>query len=154
MLGNGNGTFKTMSNAQAGQIGSPLVADFNGDGIPDVAGFGDTDPKTGVVSIYLGNGDGTLRQAINSVSDFRYTFPRAAVADFNGDGKADLAVAGFDGFLVLSGRGDGTFDPPVYYEAGASSQSLVAADFNGDGAIDLAIVNTGDMSVDVYLNTL
>ncbi len=153
MLGNGDGTFKPVSNLHPGQTGSLLMGDFNGDGLPDVAAFGNTDPQTGVVSVYLGNGDGTLRPAINSVGNFPYTFPRAAVADFNGDGKADVAVAGLNGFYVLAGHGDGTFDAPFFYEAGANSQTLVTADFNGDGLPDLAILNTGDNSVDIYLNT-
>jgi hypothetical protein len=153
MLGNGDGTFKALSNVQPGQSAALLVADFNGDGFPDVAGFGSPDPQTGIVSAYLGNGDGTLQPAINSVSNFPYFFARAATADFDGDGNADLAVAGLDGFLILSGKGDGTFNTPVFYEAGANVQTLVAADFNGDGVPDLAILNTGDNSVDIYLNT-
>ncbi len=57
-------------------------------------------------------------------------------ADFNGDGKADLAC----GTTVLLGNGDGTFgeELPATTLPGPAFSSLVAGDFNGDGKLDLA----------------
>jgi len=63
--------------------------------------------------------------------------PKAiAVADFNGDGKQDLAVAHGD-ISILIGQGDGTFEQPVQYPA--QGTSIAIADFNGDGKPDLAL---------------
>jgi hypothetical protein len=73
-----------------------------------------------------------------------------AVADFNGDGNLDLAVAG-GGFSagsvsILLGKGDGTFQPVMSFAAGLNPSSLAAADFNGDGTPDLAIANLGSVN--------
>jgi VCBS repeat protein len=63
------------------------VGDFNGDTIADLAVTNFND----VVSILLGNGDGTFGAAVNFGAG---TFPdTTAVGDFNGDNKPDLAVA-------------------------------------------------------------
>ena len=78
-----------------------------------------------MVSVLLGNGDGTFQPAMTygvgpNVSD------SVAVADVNGDGKPDiLAAIGCEGlpcsksgFSVLLGNGDGTFQDPVVYNSG------------------------------------
>jgi len=71
------------------------------------------------------------------------------MADFNGDGKADLAVATSTGVSVLLGNGDGTFRTAGAYLAGAQPSAVAAGDFNGDGRPDLAVANlsSGDISV-------
>jgi len=76
-----------------------------------------------------------------------------AVADFNGDGKADLAVANAhsDSVSVMLGNGDGTFQTEVPYTVGNAPQSVVAGDVDGDGIVDLVVVNTGDSTVEVLL---
>src|SRR6516164_9320397 len=62
-----------------------------------------------------------------------------AVADFNGDGAPDLAVAnnGSKNVSVLLNKGNGTYQAAVNYAVGNSPSSVVAGDFNGDGVIDL-----------------
>ena len=76
-----------------------------------------------------------------------------AVGDFNGDGKADLAVAnyGSDNVSVLLGNGNGTFQAAVNYAAGTSPHSVAVGDFNGDGKADLAVANYGSNNVSVLL---
>ena len=73
-------------------------------------------------------------------------FPSAvAVADFNGDGKLDLALgsplSNGLGVSVLLGNGNGTFQTAVNYNSGAVfGNTFAVGDFNGDGAPDLAPV--------------
>jgi hypothetical protein len=77
-----------------------------------------------------------------------------AIGDFNGDGKADLAVAnsGSNYVSVLLGNGDGTFQAAVNVAVGYGQQSIVVGDFNGDGKADLAVLaNNGTNYVSVLL---
>src|SRR5258706_555241 len=64
-------------------------------------------------------------------------------ADFNGDGKADLAVAASfrNTVSVLLNNGNGTFAAKVDYGTGSFPHSVTTADFNGDGKVDLAVAN-------------
>lgn len=75
-------------------------------------------------------------------------------ADFNGDGKAD--IAGFRqsdlSICVQLGQGDGSFQPPICSSPGTSpiSPTLIAGDFNGDGKPDLAVTNSTATQTLVY----
>lgn len=68
-----------------------------------------------------------------------------AVADFNRDGRIDLAVANGTEtrVIVLLGNGDGSFQPAAFYGAAYDSESIAAGDFNGDGKPDLAATSSG-----------
>jgi hypothetical protein len=81
-----------------------------------------------------------------------------AVADFNGDGNLDIAVANrsSNDISVLLGKGNGTFATEVKYSAGTGGpdpDSIVAADVNGDGKPDLIVADLGTHSVSVFINT-
>ena len=66
-----------------------------------------------------------------------------ATADFNRDGKLDLAVANFSANTVsiFLGNGDGTFETRVDYATGGTPSSVAVGDFNGDGKLDLVLTN-------------
>jgi len=79
-----------------------------------------------------------------------------AVADLNGDGKPDLAVANCTPSKVgvLLGNGDGTFKTQVQYAVGGCPDAVVAGDFNGDGNPDVVAANNGGATVGVLLSVV
>ena len=135
------------------------IADLDGDGRLDVAatGYGvvptlwTADPREFVL-VWLGNGDGTFQPPVAVDLGPADTVGAAGIvaADLDRDGIPDLAVAAFrqQAILVLLGRGDGTFEPPIAYDAGVKAGTLQAADLDGDGNPDLAIAPAiGEMSM-------
>ena len=99
-----------------------------------------------VVSVLLGNGDGTFQPAVQYAAG---SYPYFIVAgDFNGDGRLDLAVANYGGtgtVSVLLGNGDGTFVDAGQFVTTPHATPLVA-DVNGDGTDDLLVVDgAGDI---------
>ncbi len=75
-----------------------------------------------------------------------------AAADFNGDGKVDLAVAtGNNSVSVLLGVGDGTFPTHVEYPVPGHPSSIVTGDFNGDGKADIATVDPYQSEISILL---
>ena len=79
-------------------------------------------------------------------------------ADFNRDGKLDLALANGcclpnpgHTVSILLGNGDGTFQSQVDYATGLSPGSIITGDFNGDGNLDLAIADFAVAKVSVLL---
>lgn len=125
LLGDGSGSFR-----QGGRIGNATgrtcVADFNRDGLTDVA----MDDTRGTLSVWLSGADGSFRPPIQTREA-----AAGVVADFNRDGVPDIASAS----EVLLGKGDGTFQPVRYLPSRRGfSTPFAAADFDGDGFTDLA----------------
>ena len=107
LLGNGDGTFQPLISLPVYTYW-PVVADFNGDGITDIATtVVQTDSNYAshfLVSIFAGNGDGTFRQ-INSFVYASVWGTMLAAQDINGDGKPDLILDTANGFTVCMGLG-------------------------------------------------
>ena len=139
-LGNGNGTFKpvqtfTPSVANLDPNLAFITADVNGDHHPDII--------TAQGAVFLGEGDGVDFTAVaqsglpantNGPSTFG---PQLLAADFNKDGKVDIATNDGTTIRTYVGKGDGTFTVGHAYATIADSAFMEAVDLDGDGNIDI-----------------
>ena len=145
------GTSRVDMNTAGGNPTGVAIADFNGDGILDMAISND---MSNTVAIYLGNGNGTFQTPTQ-----QDIYPTAAdtynilVGDVNNDGKLDLVTGNVtsQSISVLLGNGDGTFQPAINIPTGAEAQSIAMADLNGDGNLDVVVPNYGNAAVTVLL---
>src|SRR5262249_29981998 len=129
-------------------------ADFNKDGNLD---FAVTLRGANEVRVLLGNGDGTFQgdtsrgALLGTVYDVGTDDGPVAVADLNGDGNLDLVTAR-DGVSVLSGNGDGSFQPAQHFDVGGNAQGVVVGDFDGDTRPDVAVADFAHDAVSVLLS--
>lgn len=165
-LGYGNGAFNAAGDLYTGIFTAEdpytgifpvgvAVGDFNADGKLDaaVASGGSTKYPGSGVTVSLGNGDGTFTLASGSPIPLGQNLSAIVTADFNRDGKLDLAVTDSVGnaVIILLGNGDGTFGAPTTIPVGNNPDAIVAGDFNNDGKIDLAVANFADGTVTLLL---
>jgi FG-GAP-like repeat len=117
-----------------------IDGEMTGDATPDlaVAYVG-----ANVLSVVPGHGDGSFGDRIAQAGFVRDDPQSIAAADFNGDGRLDLATANFDFMSVstLQGNGDGTFATAAEATTGSFASALAAGDLNGDGSPDLVVAN-------------
>ena len=143
LLGNGDGTFQPATFVHALNNPRITVADINGDGNPDIV------VCAGSVSVLPGNGHGQVGPA-QVIPNLSASY--LAVADFNGDGKLDLVASTSTGVVVLYGKGDGTFRPPVLIAAMTDAGFLAIGDFDHDGKPDIAVARIHSEAVSIVYN--
>ena len=168
-LGNGDGTFQApiMNSFSFPQWTSPYaiaLGDFDRDGKLDVAVWCTYAPNDyNEVLVFLGNGDGTLtyRNTYPAPNAYDQTGSNTLyVADFNGDGKLDLAAvapyctSNLPCVTIFLGIGDGSFQTPVSYSTVDPNHPLdynvygmAAGDLNGDGKPDIAVTENNGIAV-------
>jgi hypothetical protein len=164
LLGNGDGTFRPAARYPLGGLpyaSGPglfipvMIADINGDGIPDLVAVSQTDQNygDGLVDVFLGIGDGTFKPVLTYDSG-GFAAYSGILEDVNGDGKPDVVVLNCSPhgstdcshnatIGVLIGNGDGTFQEAKTYDSGGlgGGTALVVADVNGDGKPDILVGN-------------
>jgi subtilase family serine protease len=143
-------TWAQLSSPAAGPApGLIAAADFNGDGVSDIAVL---NANYDAITILLGNADGSF--TASSLSPQTASSPTAIItSDFNDDGVVDLAVVNTSGVVnVYLGNGDGTFQAlSSFTTTVAAAGSIVSGDLNNDGIADLAITDSTNNNVVILL---
>lgn len=135
------------------------VGDFNGDGKPDLV-VPNPGNNSKSVTVFLNLGAGAFAPGVTSPGGSD-SF-QAAVADFDRDGRQDVAVLDFlaGNVAVLRGKGDGTFEAQQLFTVGKDGanatilpRSIATGDVNGDSLPDVVVASDLNQVVVVLLNT-
>jgi subtilase family serine protease len=166
MLGNGDGTLRQgqvlsvpyVDGGYTSVLSNLVTADYNSDGIQDIAFTNDGAAGTAAVEVFFGVGDGSFSNhptVIPNVGDSAAPSNPITLAtgDVNNDGNPDLVafINMDDNVAVILGNGDGTFQRPVNYPLNGTPQTGALGDMNHDGYADIVVPN-GDGNVSVLLN--
>ncbi len=147
LRGRGDGTFDVPSEGPWGtgmiQQASMFAADFDGDGSSDVVSYTLAGP-----TVMLNDGHGEYSPAPEGVRN-NLGGLTSVTADFDRDGREDLAVAGFyverpSDVLIARGKGDGTFLLENGYPTATGARDILVRDFNGDRRDDVVVAEWGE----------
>ncbi|MBA3913632.1 MAG: VCBS repeat-containing protein, partial [Acidobacteriales bacterium] len=154
LLGNGDGTLQAHVDKTLGHFPSGAVAvDFNADKKLDLA---ISNSQDNTIAILQGNGDGTFRLLRNIATGVNPNGVIACICNKpSAGGFVDLVVAdtGQNDVLWLRGNGNGTFQRPLFFSAGANPYFLVTGDYNSDGRPDVITANSGASTASVLINS-
>lgn len=136
-----------------------VQADFNGDGRPDIAAVNGDRHN---ISLLLSTPRGGYTASILNFPEDRLIRPQfLAAADFDGDGKQDLAVTSFPGegqnnVRLFKGDGAGGFTPLGALRTEKDPRFILASDVDGDGRPDLIVCNSseGGLTIQVFLGQI
>ena len=153
LTGKGDGSFEDGVSYDCGEFPCAVtIADFNGDSKDDLAvANGGGLFSEGDISILLGNGDGTFKDASSLTAGSEPT--DICSSDLDGDTNMDLAVtdATDNSVYILLGKGDGTFQSVVKYTVGQSPFGVTGGDFNNDQKEDIAVTNSDTNNLSILL---
>jgi hypothetical protein len=150
LMNDATGHFTMSKNLLLSNVGSPVVAaaDFNGDGLQDLAAAGSASNQH-IVLLNQGN-----LSFIQTAYRAGPTSTNLRAADVDADGDPDLVSANLGSTATgtlsyLKNRGDATFALAISIDEGAQPSDVDVADFNGDGRPDLAVANSGGTTGDL-----
>jgi hypothetical protein len=169
-LNDGSGGFSPPTSQANGdwlQFGDLRAGDFDGDGHPDLAQLSTREPSG--VGVFINAGDGTFGEEARYIASESWIPYGLAVADFNEDGKDDVATTTTVNanlpdeanlLEIFLGNDDHTLHGPVSDPISETPDvyQIATGDFNGDGHVDLAMVmrstwgSTDPIPVAVFLN--
>ena len=153
LIGNGDGSFLvkrsyTTTTPTAGNNGSAVYQDVNGDGVNDFV-----TTQGGAVAVLFGNNDGSFKAAVTYTESVWFT--TVASADLNGDGVNDLVLSdnsGTNAIGVMLGNANGTFNAlNTSYITGPTPRGISLADINGDGKVDAVVADASGSRVNIFL---
>ena len=143
------------------KLNQAISGDFNGDGQTDFVFVSSSSQGHLVLTTYMGRGDGFITGIKRSFLSIDSSvavppFSPNPAADFNGDGKPDIAFLTNkpSGQLIFIsyGNGDGTFENPQQVNYSGSATNLTVIDLNNDHHPDL-LFETGSNIVALFSNS-